>query len=676
MAGTVKTAADMLAELDAVLADGQSVGSITPVRLRPVVEDMIASEVTAAQVRNTQTVGYTPVFSDYTACIDMNSSSATTVTIPPNSSVAWPVGIWFDVCAVGNGQVSFVAGAGVTITTPSTLTVATQGGVVRAIQRAANSWILSGGLQPLPRTGAQRVGDFLNSLGVNTHIQSETIYQNLPAILGAIQFIGATAIRDDLLTVATNPSTVNIYSFLAQNGIGLCLLSPIIEDGTTLVVADCVNAAAAIVQRGPAGAIIALEMPNEPEITPYTYAGSTTSTTVFPGFRPVANFMSAYYTAVKSNAFLANVPLVHASVAGGYDVLDDGLAWLSVPNGYQNLTLTSNAVTTSSATLHFANTTGVQVGMFVYLSSTINGVSLGTVSSTTLTTVVLSATTTHASGTAYRFGACVPDATKFSDILNLHVYPSNSSGSSVPPSFGYVSAQSVDPTLPLGGNFFEYEIIDNYSSPSGSSNAIGPSLALAQSYPTWVTEYGYPTSGIAGSSEAVSTTVQAKNLITAWLNAWQSGIERFFIYSLYDDVSSPTLGLSFGMFTFGGIAKLAATYMNNFVTVLADTGFNRNSFSANPLGFSISNIPSSGDSVLFQGSSGTFYLVLWNNINNWNYAAGTPITVTSTTVTVSFERQGSISVYDPTVSATAQASSTGSVISLGITDYPKIISFI
>lgn len=640
--------------------------------------DFIVSTVNVAPVRSNFTTSKTLALTDISNCSEMNSTSATTVTIPPNSSVAFPVGVWTEVYQANTGQVSIVAGAGVTIVTPSTLILLGQYAQIRLLQRAANVWVLSDELQPLAKTSAQRVGDFLNSMGINTHIEpSETVYMNLLTLLGDLQFIGATFIRDKLLTSASNSATFKIYSYLAQNGIGLVLLSPTAEDAPTLVVADCVNAAQAIAQTVTGGGIIGLEQPNEPPGTNYIYNGVTITQSGVPGYLPLANFMSAYYTALKANAYLKDIPVIHATAAGGFDPVDDGLSWLTVPNGYQHLTLTSNAVTTASTTLHFAATvTDVIAGTFVYTSAATNGVSLGTVVSTTATTVVLSATTTQPSGTAFRFAARVADATKFSDVVNVHIYPTNGGGSQIPPLFGYSSGQSVDPTLPQGGNFFLYTLGDMYFTPSGFSNSNGPSEALLLSYPKWVTEYGYPTAGITGGGEAVDTTTQAKNLMTAWLNAWQTGIERFIIYSLYDDQPTPPIGLSFGLFTFARAAKLSATYMHNFITILADAAVSRNSFSCGSLGYAMTNMPSpGGSSVLFQAASGVYFLILWNNINNWNVVTGAPITIGNTTVSVSFEKQGVINVYDPTVGTAAQATAAANAVSVSLSDYPMIVSF-
>ncbi len=66
----------------------------------------------AAPVR-TETSSYTAALSD--CVIQMNVGSANNFTVPPNSSVAFPVGSFLEVWQQGSGQTTVVAGSGVTI---------------------------------------------------------------------------------------------------------------------------------------------------------------------------------------------------------------------------------------------------------------------------------------------------------------------------------------------------------------------------------------------------------------------------------------------------------------------------------------------------------------------------------------------------------------------------------
>jgi hypothetical protein len=99
---------------------------------------------------NTQTASYTGVLGDAGKCVEMNSASATVFTVPPNSSVAYPVGTVIEVCRLGAGTVTITPGSGVTI--PNRLeaagttsrTISSQYSSASMRQRATDVWVLVG----------------------------------------------------------------------------------------------------------------------------------------------------------------------------------------------------------------------------------------------------------------------------------------------------------------------------------------------------------------------------------------------------------------------------------------------------------------------------------------------------------------------------------------------------
>ena len=80
--------------------------------------------------------------------VTLANASAITLTIPPNSSVAYPVGTVLNVAQTGAGQVTFAAGSGVTITsfgaTAAAPKLRVQYSGAGAIQTAANTWLVIG----------------------------------------------------------------------------------------------------------------------------------------------------------------------------------------------------------------------------------------------------------------------------------------------------------------------------------------------------------------------------------------------------------------------------------------------------------------------------------------------------------------------------------------------------
>ena len=88
---------------------------------------------------NTQTgTTYTLVLTDQGGVITTSNASAVTVTIPPNSSVAFATGTIIDFVNLGAGSLTIAAGAGVTVN--GTITALAQYGFTSLIKTATNTW--------------------------------------------------------------------------------------------------------------------------------------------------------------------------------------------------------------------------------------------------------------------------------------------------------------------------------------------------------------------------------------------------------------------------------------------------------------------------------------------------------------------------------------------------------
>lgn len=87
---------------------------------------------------------YTLVLTD--TYVAVNKATSVNLTVPPNSSVAFPVYKYLPVMQLGAGTVTFVAGAGVTITASSGL-LTSQGvnSVVGLLKTGTNTWQLING---------------------------------------------------------------------------------------------------------------------------------------------------------------------------------------------------------------------------------------------------------------------------------------------------------------------------------------------------------------------------------------------------------------------------------------------------------------------------------------------------------------------------------------------------
>ena len=91
---------------------------------------------------NAQTgTSYTLVLTDAGKQVTMSNASASTLTVPPNASVAFDVGVRIQIIQLGAGAVTLTAGAGVTISSASTSLAMVQNQTATLIKQATNTWI-------------------------------------------------------------------------------------------------------------------------------------------------------------------------------------------------------------------------------------------------------------------------------------------------------------------------------------------------------------------------------------------------------------------------------------------------------------------------------------------------------------------------------------------------------
>ena len=96
---------------------------------------------------NTQTDSYTLVLADKGKAVEMNKGSSNNLTVPPNSSVAFPPGTKIAAVQLGSGTTTIVAGSGVTIrSVGSNLDISAQYGRADLYKRGTDEWVVAGDL--------------------------------------------------------------------------------------------------------------------------------------------------------------------------------------------------------------------------------------------------------------------------------------------------------------------------------------------------------------------------------------------------------------------------------------------------------------------------------------------------------------------------------------------------
>ncbi len=132
-------ALDTLNELAAALGDDANFASTVATSL----DGKVASYTPIVQ----KTASYTlSALSERDSLIEVSSSSATTVTIPANATVAYPVGTSLDVLQTGSGQVTIAGADGVTVNATPGLNLRTQWSSATLFKRAENTWVVYGDL--------------------------------------------------------------------------------------------------------------------------------------------------------------------------------------------------------------------------------------------------------------------------------------------------------------------------------------------------------------------------------------------------------------------------------------------------------------------------------------------------------------------------------------------------
>lgn len=91
---------------------------------------------------------YTTVLADNGKLTTLTNASAIAVTIPPNSSVAYPVGAQINMAQLGAGQVTVSGGVGVTVVstgaTASAPAARAQYSTLTAVQTSTDNWLIMG----------------------------------------------------------------------------------------------------------------------------------------------------------------------------------------------------------------------------------------------------------------------------------------------------------------------------------------------------------------------------------------------------------------------------------------------------------------------------------------------------------------------------------------------------
>jgi hypothetical protein len=241
-------------------------------------------------------------------------------------------------------------------------------------------------------------------------------------------------------------------------------------------------------------------------------------------------------------------------------------------------------------------------------------------------------------------GATFPEGTKYADYANTHNYVTSNRKAYV----DNQAWQAADPTLngPWDGLYVEYGT-------TWRNHFRGNSDDQLLTLPRVTTETGWDSVSDIGGERT-----QGAVLVNTFLAQFKRGWRYTFIYQLRDGEGGNG---NQGLFNSNSTPKLAATYIHNLTTILADTmpvaspGF---------MNYSINRQSATVHDLLIQKSSGVFEIVIWDeNVSGTDY------------VVVNFGRPHAVvKVYDVTVDTTpTQTFANVGSVSLNLNDHALII---
>ncbi len=165
--------------------------------------------------------------------------------------------------------------------------------------------------------------------------------------------------------------------------------------------------------------------------------------------------------------------------------------------------------------------------------------------------------------------------------------------------------------------WMDYANLHSYPGDSIPSAFIARNIALFApengSKPRRLTETGYPTA--PNSQFWVAEAVTGKYVPRLYLEYWNAGFSRNFVYQLADEGSQGNGINGWGLLHSNGSPKPGYTALANFIGVLNDNG---GEFEPGSLSYSIGGVPSTVHRALFQKSNGHYLLVLWNEVASFN----------------------------------------------------------
>lgn len=209
---------------------------------------------------------------------------------------------------------------------------------------------------------------------------------------------------------------------------------------------------------------------------------------------------------------------------------------------------------------------------------------------------------------------------------------------------------------------------------------------IAGEKPLVATETGYHTAEDGNGGQAgVSEAAEAKYLPRMFLEYFNRGIARSFSYELLDqrpDPSNSDQEENFGLVRADGTDKPAYTALANLISLLDDSTADSTedagqTEASEDLDYSVSGNTDNVNQTALYKQDGTFYLVLWQEVESYDAESQTDIEVPAKSITVGFEGAlGEATIYLPSESSgptERYAAGKANQLELAVPDHPIVV---
>jgi hypothetical protein len=186
-------------------------------------------------------------------------------------------------------------------------------------------------------------------------------------------------------------------------------------------------------------------------------------------------------------------------------------------------------------------------------------------------------------------------------------------------------------------------------------------------------ETGYHTAmQWTGGHPPVSEAAMARYVPRIFLEYFDAGIQRTYLYELIDEGSDPAdREMSFGLLRSDGSEKPAYAALRNLITILRDPG---PPFAPGPFDYTLAGDTTGVRSLVLARRDGRFDLILWQDAMSYDVDRRVETVAADRTVTLQLPAERTVLLYRPVTSATPLGAATrGTSITLLVPDGPLIV---